>query len=249
MKMAIYVISLDTALDRREAFKRHYAAAEVTMPWEFFSAHTALSAELEYRESNAFVAKGRALYPQELACYSSHYSTWAKMLREDASQLLVIEDDVIIDWEFVKLLASLDLSSLGINYLKLFNKNITPFSVLTDRFYQRSLINCRGFAHGTQAYILTRVGAERFLGICKSVCRPIDEEMDRSWAHGVPNLSVFPFPAFERHVPSMIGSVRYDKHDAPSGFVLARNRMRLLEKLRRAKQKLTGYGTVDSISL
>ena len=249
MKMAIYVISLKTSSDRRELFGRHCAAADVALPWEYFDAHTSMSSELCYRERDAVVAKGRTLYPRELACYSSHYATWAKMLREGADQVLVIEDDVVIDWEFVKLLSSQNLSAMGIHYLKLFNKNITPFKVLTDNFHRRCLIDCRGFAHGMQAYVLTRLGAERFLAICKTVRRPIDDEMDRSWAHGIPNLSVFPFPAFERHVASTIGTVRYDEHDVPVRFALSRSRMRFAEKLRRAKQKVTGYGLVNSISL
>jgi glycosyl transferase, family 25 len=249
LKTAIYVISLKTSSDRRESFARHCAAADATLPWEFFDAHTTMSAELHYSEKDAIAAKGRALYPRELACYSSHYATWAKMLCEDADQMLVIEDDVVLDWEFVKILSSQNLSALGINYLKLFNKNITPFRVLTDNFHRRCLIDCRGFAHGMQAYMLTRAGAERFLAICKEVSRPVDDEMDRSWAHGIPNLAVFPFPAFERHGTSTIGTVRYDEHDVPARFAFSRNRMRLTEKLRRARQKITGFGRLNSISL
>jgi glycosyl transferase family 25 len=206
-----------------------------------------MSDELRYRERDAMVAKGRTLYPREIACYSSHYATWAKMLHEDADQVLIIEDDVVLDWEFVKILCSQNLSSLGINYLKLFNKNITPFRLLTDNFHRRCLIDCRGFAHGMQAYMLTRSGAERYLEICKTIRRPVDDEMDRSWAHGVPNLAVFPFPAFERHGASTIGTVRYDEHDMPARFAFSRNRMRFAEKLRRTRQKLTGYGHVNSI--
>ena len=102
MKTVIYVISLKTSSDRREFFERHCAAANVTLPWQFFDAHTTMSDELDYRGSNAIAAKGRALYPRELACYSSHYATWAKMLREGANQVLVIEDDVVVDWELLK---------------------------------------------------------------------------------------------------------------------------------------------------
>jgi glycosyl transferase, family 25 len=247
LKTDIYVISLETSSDRRESFKRHCAAADATLPWRFFDAHTTMTNELSYRESDAIAAKGRALYPRELAAYSSHYASWAKMLREGADQLLVLEDDVVVDWEFLKVLSSQNLSSLGISYLKLFNKNITPYRVLTDNFHRRCLIDCRGFSHGMQAYMLTRGGAERFLAVCKKVSRPIDDEMDRSWAHGVPNLAVFPFPAFERHVTSTIGTVRYDKHDMPTRFTFSRNRMRLEEKLRRARQKITGYGHVNSV--
>jgi glycosyl transferase, family 25 len=248
VKTAIYVISLVESSARRDQFSRDAAAGGAGVPWQFFDAHTSMSPRLSYRERDAMVGKGRALYPRELACYSSHYATWEKMLQEGADQLLVIEDDVVLDWDFVAMLASTDLAALGINYLKLFNKNITPFRLLAD-FHGRSLIDCRGFAHGMQAYWLTRAGAERFVSACNPIQRPIDDEMDRSWSHGVPNLAIFPFPAFERHRASTIGTVRYDAHDVPARLALSRNLMRLTEKLRRASQKITGYGLVNSISL
>jgi hypothetical protein len=91
------------------------------------------------------------------------------MLREKADQVLVSEDDVAIDWGFVRLMTSQNLAASGINYLKLFNKNITPFKVLAGDFHQRCIIDCRGFAHGMQAYMLTGVGAERFIAICKTI--------------------------------------------------------------------------------
>jgi glycosyl transferase, family 25 len=249
VKTAIYVVSLLESADRREQFTRDYAAAQAEVPWQFFDAHTTMSPRLRYSERDAIVAKGRALYPRELACYSSHYATWQKMLDEGADQLLVVEDDVVLDWRFVGILAALDLAKMGVNYLKLFNKNITPYKLVADNFHGRCLIDCRGFAHGMQAYMLTRAGAERFLAVCNPVRRPVDDEMDRSWSHGVPNLAVFPFPAFERQGASTIGKVRYEAHEFPADLSWSRIVMRLEEKWRRALQNVTGYGRIDAVSL
>jgi glycosyl transferase family 25 len=247
LKTAIYVVSLVQSSDRRGAFERHYLAAQTDIPWEFFDAHTTMASCLEYDERDAIIAKGRALYPRELACYSSHYSAWARFLNTDAEQLLVVEDDVVLDWGFVKMLRDDDLTARGISYLKLFSKNITPFKLIPGNFFGRSLIDCRGFAHGMQAYVLTKSGAKRFLDVCRTVRRPIDDEMDRSWAHGIANLAVFPFPAFERVGPSTIGTARYEKHALPIRLKFERNRTRLLEKLRRIRQRITGFGYVNSV--
>ena len=208
-----------------------------------------MSADLNYVESDAIVARGRTLYPGELACYSSHYAVWKRALQEDADQVLVLEDDVAVDWGFVRLMIDNNLACSGINYLKLFNKNMTPFKVLTDNFHQRSLIDCRGFAYGMQAYMLTRVGVECFMTICKTIRRPIDDEMDRSWAHGIPTLCVFPFPAYERYGQSTLGKDRYERRPVPTRFLLRRTAMRATEKFLRLSQRMTGYGQINSLSL
>jgi glycosyl transferase, family 25 len=249
LKTAIYVISLVQSSDRREAFESHYRAAQTDVPWEFFDAHTTMINGLRYEERGAIIAKGRGLYPRELACYSSHYSVWARFMDTAAEQLLVVEDDVVLDWGFIKMLCDDDLAARGISYLKLFNKNITPFKLIPGNFLGRSLMDCRGFAHGMQAYALTRSGAERFMEICKTVRRPIDDEMDRSWAHGMANLAVFPFPAFERVGPSTIGAARYEDHALPITLRYERNQMRLLEKFRRVRQRITGFGYVNSVRM
>jgi glycosyl transferase family 25 len=232
-------------MERRATFERLAAAAACEIPWKFFSAHTQPSQDLSYLDRDAIVARGRPLHLRELACYSSHYAVWKKMLEDGTDQVLIIEDDVVIDWPFIKILVEENLSSLGIHYLKLFNKNPTRFKRLTCNFHGRWLVDCRGFAYGMQAYMLTQSGARRFLHLCKSVRRPIDDEMDRSWAHGVPNLAVFPFPAFERTTPSTIGAIRYEAPAVPSHLRPWRNAMRLTEKLRRLRQRLTGYGHVN----
>ena len=60
--------------------------------------------------------------------------------------------------------------------------------------FQRHLIEYVDRVFGGQAYALTRAGAERLIRHCRTVRRPIDDELDRSWAHGLPNLCIFPFP-------------------------------------------------------
>jgi glycosyl transferase family 25 len=61
---------------------------------------------------------------------------------------------------------------------------------------------------GTQGYLLTRAGAERLLKTIHSVVRPIDDELDRFWSHGVPIISVYPFPLIETNFGSTIENTR-----------------------------------------
>jgi glycosyl transferase family 25 len=60
--------------------------------------------------------------------------------------------------------------------------------------------------------------------------RPIDVELDRPWAHGIQNLSVFPFPVIEESVDSTIGFGRYEQFVTPRNLKLKHKRAVFLEK-------------------
>ena len=242
LRTNVYVINLERSTNRRSQFEAHASACKSNTPWVYHKAHTELSSDLDYNPRDALIAKGRALYPAELGVYSSHHSVWKRFLNDGADQALILEDDVVIDWEFVEELTRINLTNMSLKYLKLFNKNITPYRLVSEDFCRRTLIDCRGFPHGMQAYMVTRDGAAHFVDFCRQVRRPIDDELDRSWAHGIPNVAVFPFPAFERHGPSTIGTTRYERHSLPRKLNLPRITIKFAEKIRRGWQRVTGYG-------
>jgi glycosyl transferase family 25 len=184
----VVVISLPDATDRRAAFSAR--ARDATLEWSYCDARTELGPELTYHPDDALVAKARPLRPGELGCYASHYSAWMEFLASDARQMIVLEDDTIVDWAFLRKVADLDLQASGVLYLRLFAKRPCAFRQVQVHAIEplRYLIEYLDYAYGTQAYVLARRGAERFVRHCRSVCRPIDDELDRSWDHGIPNL-------------------------------------------------------------
>lgn len=236
-------------MSRRRVFAESAERQGVRRAWSFYPARTTLSSRLGYDPAQVVVTRGRELHPRELACYSSHFEAWHSFLETDAQQLLVLEDDVQLDWRFVDMVINRHLATEGIDYLKLFSKNMTPYRVVSNAFHGRWLLDCRGFAYGMQAYVLTKAGARRFVAHCGGlVRRPIDDEMDRSWAHGIPNLTVFPFPAFEMVGPSTIGAdrdhfVRLNAHQR-----LLRRLCQARERLLRTQQKVTGFGLVGTLT-
>lgn len=245
----ISVISLSDAMSRRRVFAESAERQGVRRAWSFYPARTTLSSRLSYDPAHVVVTRGREIHPRELACYSSHFEAWHSFLKTNAQQLLVLEDDVQLDWGFVDRVIDRDLAAEGIEYLKLFSKNMTPYSVVSNAFHGRWLLDCRGFAYGMQAYILTRPGARRFVAHCGGlVRRPIDDEMDRSWAHGIPNLTVFPFPAFEMVGPSTIGADRDQFVSLDVQQRLSRRLYQVQERLLRLQQKVTGFGLASALA-
>lgn len=215
VKTKILVISLESATERRAKFAAR--AADAGVAWDFFPAYTQLHPSLRYVEADAIALKGRPMRKGELGCYSSHYALWEKLVQDDADQYVVMEDDIIVDWEFIRKVSQTDLDGLGVGYLRLYCQMLVNNTAVMRSFIDqsRSIIQLFGFACGTQAYLITKATARKMMDCSRNVRSPIDNVLDRSWSHGVPNLSVFPFPVMEESVPSGIGMDRYDKVAVP----------------------------------
>ena len=191
---AVAVVSLPSAHARRAQFAKF--AADTPVPWTFFDARTAIAQPLRYHASIARRVHGRELSDGELGAYASHHAVWRQLVDSNQQQIIVLEDDVVADWPFIAQLATLDLSAMGIDYLRLFTKIPPRFRKLRRPFLDRyhHLIRITGFALGTQAYLLTRQGAQRLLKHAEQIESPVDAYMDKYWRHGVPNLALYPFP-------------------------------------------------------
>jgi glycosyl transferase, family 25 len=234
----IIIISMPEAGARRSRFQERAQGAQV--PWSFFPARAALHPALSYDEQEAIVAKGRPLRKGELGCYSSHYAAWENLQSDEADQYVVLEDDVIVDWVFVEKLVEIDFTELGIHYLRLYYKNPTRHALLKENFIERarSIVELSGQAFGTQGYLITKAGARILLDHCREVRRPVDDEMDRSWAHGLPNLAIFPFPIIEESAQSSIGSRRFETFVVPRHLKLKRLLTRKAERWRRETERV-----------
>ena len=244
MKTAIFVINVKSAVDRRLAMSE--TLSQMKSPWEFFEACESLHQDLTYKSTTAINHHGRELRQGELACYSSHYMVWKKIVAEGLEQAVVLEDDLLVDPTMLDLIAATDLDALKIPYLRLFHKHPTRVRIRELNFIakERFLIQLLGRPAGTQGYVITRMGALQFISHCSTIKRPIDREMDRYWAHGIKNMCIFPFPIVERNVTSTIGNSRYEPLDAPWQFGMNKRvegiaesmymlRLRASERLRR----------------
>jgi glycosyl transferase family 25 len=205
----IRVISMADAVERRASFRAR--AADAPLPWTFFDAATGLVPGLTLDADAVDRNKGRALTPGEIGCYASHFSIWRDIVDQGVDQAIVLEDDVIVDWAFLARLAATDLAAEGIDYLRLYSKMPVRSRIVRRNFihHSRSVVELVGHAYGTQGYAITRAGAARFLRHCARIVRPIDDQMDRSWAHGVRNLALHPAPIIEAAVVSGIGAARF----------------------------------------
>lgn len=212
----IWVISLANAAERRAQFGRR--AGDAAVAWEFFDAHTQLAPTLTHDNGSTRATHGRTLRAGELGCYSSHYALWQWLVDSDCEQMIVLEDDVQVDWSFVSFLSEKNFAEFNISYLRLFAKIPARWRYVASPFLDRyrHLIRYTGYALGTQAYLLTKTGASQLLREGQTVRYPIDVYMDRYWEHGVPNLAIYPFPVYEIFQPSSIGQARFEREAIPA---------------------------------
>lgn len=202
----VRVISLPDCTDRRT---RMAAQLDATgLPWRFFDARRTPAPDLPYDPARARVARGRTLTAGELGCFASHWALWGAFLSDgDADLLLALEDDLLLDPVFFQRLDRAVSAMGAIDYLRLYAK--VPAGIRKEApFLHRHVARFSGKAYGTQAYLLTRRGATRFRRTIRRIERPIDDEMDRFWAHGMPIRAVFPFPVMEVQYGSTIEDTR-----------------------------------------
>jgi len=203
------VVSLEHATERRDQI-RELMQERNDLNWAFFDAQGPESACPLTNDNERQMAKfGRPLSNAEVGCFKSHYS----IIREHAQQngadwLLVLEDDVWLDPAFDLKEVTTFCDTRSIRYCRLFAKAHKPAEAIGMLSGFRQVIRFTTDPYGTQAYLLHRDGAARFIENLTHIERPIDDELGRFWRHGLYPISVFPFPTVERSVPSSIGNER-----------------------------------------
>jgi glycosyl transferase family 25 len=205
----------------------------IGLPWSFFDACTSAPDGLPYDEEVTRRMHGRTLTRGEVGCFASHWTLWRSMLEPGGPEMLVVlEDDVLLNPVFFADLKKVAEAARPFGYLRLYAK--VPAGLRREAgFLDRHIARFSGRAYGTQAYILSRQAAKRWLSSIKQIERPVDDEMDRYWAHGVPIRAVFPFPVMEVDYGSTIEGRRREVVPLPLPQRVRLSGLKAWEKARR----------------
>jgi len=251
MRTVVRVISLPSAIERQARFARTLEAFP-QVEWEFFEGGHQTADGIEYSPERALISQGRTLSEGDVGCFISHYRLWRSLLAGEHEQMLVLEDDVYVDWPAVLPFLARDLGQ-NIHFLRLYVQR-PAISRELGWLCGRRVVQFLHYTYGMQAYLVTREGARRLVEKSKVIDRAIDDFIDRSWDHGIPNLCVFPFPVIELEVPSSIGGVdRYaDQQTLTRSERLKRLRYQVSDKVRRlthAARELSPLAVVNREAL
>ena len=199
----VVVISLASATKRRQQVDAMFAGWGRS--WSYFDAHTSLQQSgLTYDPDRVMRSYGRALTLPQIAVTSSHIAVLSDFVARDKSEhILVLEDDVIFDIDFPLDRLRDFCSAHDIDYIRLFGKHYAN-AVQLGFFYDRSILRYTTSTTGTQAYIMSRKGAKRFIDSFPTIDTTVDLAMDAFWETGSPIYSIFPYPVIERYAPTSI---------------------------------------------
>lgn len=157
--MNIYLISLKSALERREFQKQQLSS--LGLDFELFDALTP-STSIEQATGIKADRWERPLMPTELACFLSHYSVWQKIVDRN-EPALILEDDVILSKNLPKFLTGVAALE-GIDHITL-EVRLRKKMIFTEHSTLERLGVCELLQDrtGAAAYILYPNGAEKLI--------------------------------------------------------------------------------------
>ncbi|PSH68119.1 hypothetical protein CU102_14405 [Phyllobacterium brassicacearum] len=197
-RFRIYVLSLKSSTERRARIANMFSQMGISN-WEFFTALGPELIQVPYNAQSAFKTRQSVLSAGEISCAASHIGMLQAFLTSDDKHALIMEDDVFFD-PFFNVGGLPDvLAGLELDYLKLYARYFVPSRYVASvgrwTFYRGSWPLL-----GTQAYVISRRGANQFLKHLLSqpvLDRPIDDLMDRFWDTKLPITFIYPFPIME----------------------------------------------------
>ena len=184
--MKIFVISLPRAEARRNAMSTQFR--DLDLAFEFFAGTDwrELSTE-DWREVDrtSRAREGRRpLSPGMVACHLSHRRVLGAIASGDEKSVAVFEDDVSLEPEIGTVLDALDASPHAQEFDIIFlhrnqrEKTFVPLAPVGDRW---SLGLVKFTDRGAQAYVVSRLGAARFLDRYPRIIHRNDHSLHAYW--------------------------------------------------------------------
>lgn len=222
--MKIFVLNLERAVDRRELMQRRLAA--LGLEAEFL---TAVDGARVDRNSLPVGSEPR-LSNGELGCYLSHRRSWEIVVERGLAHAVVLEDDVVLSPELPRVIAGLATLDLPYDLVRLSSLGPVrgiPVAGLADG---RRLILPNKNPSGAQGYLVSQAGAQRLLARLAVPQRPVDDEFDLYWKHGLCVPVVFPCVVEEDGALASTIGARMDGHRRKT---VGRHLARVIEAKRR----------------
>ncbi len=184
--MKIFVINLPRAEARRNAMSRQFRDLGLTI--EFFAGTDwrELSVE-DWRKVDRTSRERegrRPLSPGMVACHLSHRRVLGAIASGDEKSVAVFEDDVSLVPDIGTVLDALDASPQAQEFDIIFlhrNQSGKPFVRLAPVGDRWSLGLVKFTDWGTQAYVVTRLGAARFLDRYPRIIHRTDHSLHAYW--------------------------------------------------------------------
>lgn len=157
---------------------------------------------------------GRKMNIGEIGCYLSHYNLWERMVADNISTAIVLEDDAALSEDFASVVSDTINCEYEWEIVDLYsNKPAKIYRTLCFVGENRKLgISLRSHLC-TVGYLIRRSAAEKLVSYCREIREPIDMLFVRWWRHKTRYYYVSPSPTKQFGHESIIG---FEKK--PKGF-------------------------------
>lgn len=165
--MKNYVISLKTAIDRREHITNEFGKQGIE--FEFFDAVTYNNIDTACNQFElGNLQQTSNLAPSEKGCFLSHISLWKRMIDENIEWIAIFEDDVHLGKNAKYFLQKTDWLNENIPLLKMeyFYSSLDLGNAIKS-FYSREICPLYSANLGTAGYIIHQSTAQKLLALLK----------------------------------------------------------------------------------
>ena len=129
----------------------------------------------------------------EKGCYTSHIRAWKILLESDAEKIVVLEDDISLNDEFIKILDAIDKSDQEWDMIKLIGRERNEKIKSSENLLgTKKLIRYNKIPSCTTGYVLSRSGAKKLISSRIPFGRPIDIDLRFFWENDLKILGVHP---------------------------------------------------------
>ena len=129
----------------------------------------------------------------EKGCYTSHIRAWKILLESDAEKIVVLEDDISLNDEFIKILDAIDKSDQEWDMIKLIGRERNEKIKSSENLLgTQNLIRYKKIPSCTTGYVLSRSGAKKLISSRIPFGRPIDIDLRFFWENDLKILGVHP---------------------------------------------------------
>ncbi|MGO4841479.1 glycosyltransferase family 25 protein, partial [Rhizobiaceae sp. 2RAB30] len=106
---------------------------------------------------------------------------------------VVMEDDLDIDAGFAVVLQLAEASISAVGFIRLAGLNSVAEATIRPLYGPYRLVRFLKGPAGTQCYAISPEAARKLISKADIWIEPVDDYLDRFWAHGVQSMAILPF--------------------------------------------------------
>ncbi len=204
MKTTIAVITLNPDSEKVQELLSHLAkqnlSAQVIAGVDGRAGFPKLAEEESIDQARSLKMRLIELSKSEVGCYLSHFRIIKNAYNEGLDRICILEDDVLIESDFGRVLSSLETLPDTIEHIRLMglkmHKRKEVFSLSDSHTLTRPV---KGLC-GTQGYVISRSGMKKVLKHGSSISEPIDKFYDHFWDINLKSYCIEPHVIWERPI-------------------------------------------------